>query len=61
MVKSNVPQGTYDINAEAHGGLLEGYITALAQAIEDHVVSNPTLIAKVDELHHRTVEADTQF
>lgn len=60
-VKSNVLQGTYDINAEAHGGLLEGYITALAQAIEDHVVSNPTLVAKVDELHHRTVEADTQF
>ena len=60
-VKSNVLEATYDINVEFHDDFFEAYIEALARAIEDHVVSNPELVEKIDSIYEQTIAEDTPF
>ncbi|QIB74973.1 PD-(D/E)XK nuclease family protein [Halogeometricum borinquense] len=58
-VKSNVLEATYDINVEFHDGFFEAYVAALTRAIEDHAVSNPALVYKIDTLYSETIDEDT--
>ncbi len=59
--KSNLLEATYEIEPEFHDGFFEAYVAALARAVNDHVVSNPELINRIDELRSATVEQSTQF
>ena len=52
--KSNVLEATYEIEIDKHGDLFSGYIAALAKAVDDHIVSNPALIERIDELYQET-------
>lgn len=60
-VKSNVLEATYDINVELHDDFFEAYVEALARAIDDHVVSNPELVDRIDRIYEETVEEDVPF
>ncbi|MFC7009550.1 hypothetical protein [Halalkalicoccus salilacus] len=53
--KSNVIEGTYRIAVDDHESLFAGYITALATAIDDHVVSNHALIERIDRIYDETL------
>ncbi|ADJ17029.1 PD-(D/E)XK nuclease family protein [Halalkalicoccus jeotgali] len=53
--KSNVVEGTYEIDIDEHDSLFSGYIAALATAVDDHIVSNPSLIGRIDELYEETL------
>jgi hypothetical protein len=57
----NVLEATYSINVESHDDFFEAYIDALASAIDDHVLSNPELVRKVDTLYHDVIDQDTEF
>ena len=60
-VKSNVLQATYDINVESHDDFFGAYIATLSRALNDHVISNPELVNRIDRLYNQTVEEDTSF
>lgn len=60
-VKSNVLEATYDINVELHDNFFEAYIEALARAVDDHAVSNPGLVEKIDSIYEETIVEDTPF
>nr|WP_303651968.1 PD-(D/E)XK nuclease family protein [Halovenus rubra] len=59
--KSNVLEATYDINVDAHEDFFEAYTAALARAMDEHIVSNPELIKKTDQIYQQTIEEDTEF
>ncbi len=59
--KENVLEATYDITPEYHNDFFEAYIAALARAMEEHVVSNPELVNKIDQIYQQTIEEDTKF
>jgi hypothetical protein len=59
--QANVLEATYEINVESHDDFFEAYIAALARAINEHVVSNPDLVKKIDTLYHDTIEQDLSF
>jgi hypothetical protein len=59
--KSDVLEATYEIEVEFHDGYFEAYVAALAQAVNDHVVSNPELVNKIDQIYQQTIEEDTEF
>jgi hypothetical protein len=52
---------TYDINVDSHSNFFEAYIAALARAMDEHIVSNPELIKKIDQIYQQTIEEDTEF
>ena len=58
--KSNVLEATYEIEIDKHGDLFSGYIAALAKAVDDHIVSNPALIERIDELYQETYREEVQ-
>ena len=60
-VKSNVLEAKYDINTQLHDDFFEAYIDALARAVDDHIVSNPGLVEKIDSLYESTIREDTSF
>lgn len=60
-VKSNVLEATYDIDVDRHDDFFDAYVDALARALDDHVLSNPELVDKIDSLYERTVEEDVRF
>jgi hypothetical protein len=49
--KSNVLEGTYEIDTETHENLFTGYIAALATAVDEHIVSNHTLTDRIDTIY----------
>lgn len=49
--KSNVLEASYPINLESDDDFFEAYNAALAQAMQDHVVSNEALVNKIDTLY----------
>jgi hypothetical protein len=53
--KSNVIEATYEITVDDHESLFAGYIAALATAIDEHAVSNHTLIERVDKIYEETL------
>jgi len=53
-VKSNVLESRYDIDVDKHGDLVSGYVASLAAAIEDHIISNHSLIGRIDQLYVET-------
>jgi len=59
--RSNVLEATYDIDVDSHSDFFDAYIAALARAIDDHVVSSPELIQKIDNIYQQTIEEDTEF
>ena len=59
--KSNVLEATYDINVDSHTDFFEAYTAALARAMDDHVVSNPELVNRIDFIYQQTIEKDTEF
>lgn len=59
--KANVLIVTYDINVDSHSNFFEAYIAALARAMDEHIVSNPELIKKIDQIYQQTIEEDTEF
>lgn len=59
--RSNVLEATYDINVDSHSGFFDAYTAALARAMDDHVVSNPELMNKIDKLYQQTIAEDTRF
>ena len=59
--KSNVLEATYDIEVEFYDGFFEAYVAALARAVNDHVVSNPELISRIDKIRSDTVEQEAPF
>lgn len=60
-VKSNVLEAKYDINIDLHDDFFDAYIDALRRAIEDHVVSNPALVYRIDSHYEDTIREDTPF
>ena len=59
--KSNVLEATYEIELEFHDGFFEAYVAALSQALNDHVVSNPELVNRIDKIRSETVEQEEPF
>ena len=60
-VKSNVLEAEYDINTDLYDDFFEAYIDALARAIDDHVVSNSSLVYRIDSHYEDTIREDTPF
>lgn len=56
--KSNVLESTYDLSSQSSENLFEAYTAALAEALDDHVISNPELMSAVDRIYDETVEQD---
>lgn len=52
--KSNVVEGTYDIDVDNNNSLSTGYIDSLATAVDDHILSNHSLIERIDEIYEET-------
>ncbi|MWV40575.1 PD-(D/E)XK nuclease family protein [Natrialba sp. INN-245] len=59
--QSNVLEATYDINVDSHSDFFEAYIAALTRAMDEHVVSNPELVDKIDRICQQTIDEDTPF
>jgi hypothetical protein len=59
--KANVLEATYDINVDSHSDFFEAYIAALSLAMDEHVISNPELINRIDELYSETLEESRPF
>jgi hypothetical protein len=59
--KANVLEATYDINVDSHSNFFEAYIAALSLAMDEHVISNPELINRIDELYSETLEETKPF
>ncbi|WP_336346198.1 PD-(D/E)XK nuclease family protein [Halalkalicoccus ordinarius] len=59
--KSNIIEGTYEIDVDGHASLFAGYVTALATAVDDHIVSNHSLIGRIDEIYEETLEEVLEF
>ena len=59
--KTNVLEATYDINVDSHSDFFEAYISALSLAMDEHVISNPELINRIDELYNETLEESKPF
>jgi len=59
--KTNVLEATYDINVDSHSDFFEAYIAALSLAMDEHVISNPELVNRIDELYSETVEENRPF
>jgi hypothetical protein len=60
-LKADVLQAEYDINVEFHDDFFEAYVHALARAVDDHVVSNPALVAAIDRIYDETVADDVSL
>ena len=56
--KSNVLGATYEIEIDEYGDLFTAYIAALATAVDEHIISNPNLVERIDELYQETREED---
>jgi hypothetical protein len=54
-VKSNVIEATYSIEVSEYQTLFDGYISALATAVDDHILSNHKLIEEIDSLYQQTL------
>lgn len=59
-VKSNVLESTYNIRIDDHGDLFTAYTHALAEAIDDHIVSNYRLIKQIDGIYTETLTQDSE-
>lgn len=59
--KSNIIRGEYDIQFERHDGFFDAYLNALARALDEGAVSNPTLIETIDRLYEDTIESDVSL
>ena len=59
--KVNVLEATYDINVDSHSDFFEAYIAALSLAMDEHVISNPELVNRIDELYSETLEESRPF
>jgi hypothetical protein len=57
-VKSNVLEARYDIDTDRHSDFLEAYLAALAEALDDHAVSNPALVRTTEQIYERTLNED---
>lgn len=57
-VKSNVLEARYDINVDLHDDFFDAYIEALTRAMNDHAVSSPAFVSKIDTLYQTTVDED---
>ena len=53
--KSNVLEATYPIDVDRHESLFAAYVSALAIAVDDLIVSNHALIEQIDEIYQRTL------
>lgn len=60
-VKSNVLEARYDIDVEAHEEFFAAYVQALAEAMTDHVVSNPGLVSVIDRIYDETIKEDVSL
>ncbi len=60
-VKSNVLEATYAIEVETHGDFFDAYVAALATAMDEHVVSNPELVERIDRIYEATIDNDLPF
>ena len=59
--KANVLEAIYDINVDSHSDFFEAYIEALSLAMDEHVISNPELINRIDEVYSETLEESKPF
>lgn len=59
--KANVLEATYDISVDSHADFFEAYIEALSLAVDEHIISNPELINRIDKLYSETVEESRPF
>ena len=59
--KGNVLEATYDINVDSHSDFFEAYIAALSFAMDEHIISNPELVNRIDELYSETLEESRLF
>ncbi len=59
--KGNVLKVTYDINVDSHSNFFEAYIAALSLAMDEHIVSNPELVNRINHIYQQTIEEDTEF
>lgn len=59
--KSNVLEARYPIDVEPATDFFDAYIQALANAMDDHVISNPELVEKIERLCRETLEEDISF
>lgn len=59
--KANVLEAIYDIDVDSHSDFFEAYIAALSRAMDEHVVSNPELMNRIDTIYEQTIEEDTEF
>lgn len=59
--RRNVLEATYDINVDSYSDFFEAYIAALSLAIDEHIISNPGLINRIDKLYTEAVEESRPF
>lgn len=59
--KGNVLEATYDINTDSHSDFFEAYIASLSVAMDEHVISNPDLINRIDKLYYETLDESKPF
>lgn len=60
-VKSNVLEATYEIEVDEHDDLFTAYVAALATAVDEHILSNPSLITRIDDLYEETRKKDVDM
>ncbi len=59
--KSNVLRAEYKINIDRYDDFFEAYLNALAQAIEEGVISNPELFGTINQLYETTIAEDVSL